>query len=117
MAKQVTDNDVEPVLAVPASKAMWLLIAVVTYLAYVTLGFDDRVDRIITNRGEKLYEIVDAEMDDIEDLYSEYLSLVLQNECSEVVKKYQDTVCKIETRKHKYADFNLLDSDGAHPNR
>ena len=56
-------------------------------------------------------------MDDIEDLFSEYLSLVLQNECSEVVKKYQDTVCKIETRKHKYADFQLLNSDGGHPNR
>ena len=55
MAEEVRDNGREPVLAVPVSKVVWALVAVIIYLAYVVLGFTDHVEKVIVERAEKLY--------------------------------------------------------------
>ena len=115
MAEQVKDNGTEPVLAIPASKAMWLLIAVVVFLAYQVMGFTDHVEKVVISRAEKLYSVVDGEMDDVSDNYEESIQLILQNKCEEALIKYKETACKIEVKKKQYHDFHRL--DGGHPNR
>ena len=74
---EIKDNGTEPVLAVPVSKVVWVLVIVIIYLSYVVLGFEDHIEKIITERAEKLYEIVDHEMDDTNDNYEETLHLIL----------------------------------------
>ncbi len=93
MAEKVND---EPVLAVPVSKVMWVLVIVIIYLSYVVLGFTDHVERVIVERAEKLYEVVDHEMDDTNDNYEETLHLILQSECEEALVKYKEIACAIE---------------------
>ena len=104
MAQQVKDNGIEPVLAIPASKAMWLLIVVVVFLAYHVMGFTDHVEKVIVQRAEKLYEIIDHEMDDANDNYEESLQLILQDKCEEAIVKYKKIACTIEIKKHEYHD-------------
>ena len=113
MAEKVND---EPVLAVPVSKVMWVLVIVIIYLAYVVLGFSDHVERVIVERAEKLYQIVDHEMDDTNDNYEETLHLILQSECEEALVKYKEIACEIETRDKEY-DFDYRTDGVSHPNR
>ena len=113
MAEKVNN---EPVLAVPVSKVMWVLVAVVIYLAYVVLGFSDHVEKIIVNRAEKLYSVIDAEMDDTNDNYEETLHLLLQSECEEALVKYKQIACQIETKGLQH-DIDYRTHDGAHPKR
>ena len=101
MAKRLND---EPVLAVPVSKVMWVLVAVIIYLSYVVLWFTDHIEKIIVGRAEKLFQIVDHEMDDTNDNYEETLHLILQSECEEALVKYKDIACRIEVKKNEYAD-------------
>ena len=106
----------EPVLSVPVGKVMWLLVAVIIYLAYAVLGFTDHVERIIVERAEKLYQIVDHEMDDTNDNYEETLQLILQSECEEALVKYKEIACMIETKQQLH-DIDYRTHGGAHPNR
>ena len=112
----IKDNGEEPVLAVPVSKVMWVLVGVIIYLSYVVLGFTDHIDKIIVERAEKLYEIVDHEMDDTNDNYEETLHLILQSECEEAVVKYKEIACKMET-KDVLHDIDYRTYGGAHPKR
>ena len=116
MAEEVRDNGREPVLAVHVSKVVWALVAVIIYLAYVVLGFTDHVEKVIVERAEKLYEIVDHEMDDTNDNYEETLHLILQSECGEALIKYKEIACKIE---HKGLGNSELyyNTEGSHPKR
>ena len=113
MAEKVNN---EPVLAVPVSKVVWVLVIVIVYLSYVVLGFSDHVERIIVERAEKLYQIVDHEMDDTNDNYEETLQLILQSECEEALVKYKQIACKIETKGLQH-DIDYRTHGGAHPNR
>ena len=113
MAEKVNN---EPVLAVPVSKVVWVLVIVIVYLSYVVLGFSDHVERIIVERAEKLYQIVDHEMDDTNDNYEETLQLILQSECEEALVKYKEIACKIET-KDALHDIDYRTHGGAHPKR
>ena len=113
MAEKVNN---EPVLAVPVSKVMWVLVAVVIYLAYVVLGFTDHVEKIIVNRAEKLYSVIDSEMDDTNDNYEETLHLLLQSECEEALVKYKQIACQIETKGLQH-DIDYRTHGGAHPKR
>ena len=79
----------EPVLSVPVGKVIWVLVAVIIYLSYVVLGFTDHVERIITERAEKLYEVVDHEMDDTNDNYEESLDIIVQGKCSDALKVFK----------------------------
>ena len=94
----IKDNGEEPVLAVPVSKVMWVLVIVIIYLAYAVLGFTDHVEKVIVDRAEKLYQVVDHEMDDTNDNYEETLQLILQSECEEALVRYKEIACKIETK-------------------
>tara|TARA_Y100000310_G_scaffold27965_1_gene26588 strand:- start:442 stop:726 length:285 start_codon:yes stop_codon:yes gene_type:complete len=86
MAEKVND---EPVLAVPVSKVMWVLVIVIIYLAYVVLGFTDHVEKVIVKRAEKLYEVVDHEMDDANDNYEKSLDIIIQGKCSDALKVFK----------------------------
>ena len=79
----------EPVLSVPVGKVIWVLVGVIIYLSYVVLGFTDHVERIITERAEKLYEVVDHEMDDTNDNYEESLDIIVQGKCSDALKVFK----------------------------
>ena len=79
----------EPVLSVPVGKVIWVLVGVIIYLSYVVLGFTDHVERIITERAEKLYEVVDHEMDDTNDNYEESLDIIIQGKCSDALKVFK----------------------------
>ena len=79
----------EPVLSVPVGKVIWVLVGVIVYLSYVVLGFTDHVERIITERAEKLYEVVDHEMDDTNDNYEESLDIIVQGKCSDALKVFK----------------------------
>ena len=113
MAEKVNN---EPVLAVPVSKVVWVLVIVIVYLSYVVLGFSDHVERIIVERAEKLYQIVDHEMDDTNDNYEETLQLILQSKCQEALVKYKKIACKIETKEALH-DIDYRTYGGAHPKR
>mgnify|MGYP003137901660 CR=1 FL=1 len=112
MAEKVNN---EPVLAVPVSKVMWVLVIVIVYLSYVVLGFTDHVEKIIVNRAEKLYSVIDHEMDDTNDNYEETLQLLLQSECEEALIKYKQIACQIET-KGQVHDIDYR-THGTHPKR
>tara|TARA_Y100001951_G_C11217701_1_gene226825 strand:+ start:111 stop:395 length:285 start_codon:yes stop_codon:yes gene_type:complete len=86
MAEKVND---EPVLAVPVSKVMWVLVIVIIYLAYAVLGFTDHVEKVITARAEKLYEVVDHEMDDTNDNYEASLDIIIKGSCSDALKVFK----------------------------
>ncbi len=79
----------EPVLSVPVGKVIWVLVGVIVYLSYVVLGFTDHIERIITERAEKLYEVVDHEMDDTNDNYEESLDIIVQGKCSDALKVFK----------------------------
>ena len=79
----------EPVLSIPVGKVIWVLVAVIIYLSYVVLGFTDHVERIITERAEKLYEVVDHEMDDTNDNYEESLDIIIHGKCSDALKVFK----------------------------
>ena len=79
----------EPVLSVPVGKVIWVLVAVIIYLSYVVLGFTDHVERIISERAEKLYEVVDHEMDDTNDNYEESLDIIIHGKCSDALKVFK----------------------------
>ena len=113
---EIKDNGTEPVLAVPVSKVVWVLVIVIIYLSYVVLGFEDHIEKIITERAEKLYEIVDHQMDDTNVNYEETLHLILQSECEEALVKYKEIACKIDT-KQRLHDIDYRTHGGAHPNR
>ena len=108
MAEQHINGD-EPVLAVKVTKIIWLLVFVTSFLCWVVLGFADHVEKIIVARAEKLYEIIDHEMDDANDNYEESLQLILQDKCAKALVKYKEIACKIENKKHEYADFHLIE--------
>ena len=113
MAEKIND---EPVLAVPVSKVMWVLVIVIIYLAYAVLGFTDHVERVIVDRAEKLYQVVDHEMDDTNDNYEETLQLILQSESEDALVRYKEIACKIETKQQLH-DIDYRTHGGAHPNR
>ena len=113
MAEKIND---EPVLAVPVSKVMWVLVIVIIYIAYAVLGFTDHVERVIVDLAEKLYQVVDHEMDDTNDNYEETLQLILQSECEEALVRYKEIACKIETKQQLH-DIDYRTHGGAHPNR
>jgi hypothetical protein len=95
MAQHIKDNDIEPVLAVPVSKVMWALVFVVIYLAYVVLGFTDHVEKIIVERAEKLYEVIDHEMDDANDNYEASLDMIIKGSCPDAIKVFKAThICE-----------------------
>ena len=112
----IKDNGEEPVLAVPVSKVMWVLVIVIIYLAYTVLGFTDHIEKIIVARAEKLFQIVDHEMDDTNDNYEETLHLILQSECEEALIKYKEIACEI---KHGNIGSSQLyyNTEGTHPKR
>ena len=97
-------NGGEPVLAIKVTKIIWLLVFATGFLAWVVLGFSDHVEKIIVDRAEKLYEIIDHEMDDANDNYEESLQLILQDKCEEAIVKYKKIACAIEIKKHEYHD-------------
>jgi len=112
MAEKIND---EPVLAVPVSKVMWVLVIVIIYLAYAVLGFTDHVERVIVDRAEKLYSVIDHEMDDTNDNYEETLQLLLQSECEEALIKYKQIACQIETKEQVH-DIDYR-TQGTHPRK
>ena len=112
----------EPVLSVPVGKVIWVLVGAIIYLSYVVLGFTDHVEKIIVNRAEKLYSVIDHEMDDTNDNYEETLHLILQSECEEALIKYKEIACNIEQKDLVIHDEEIHDIDyrmhgGAPPNR
>ena len=113
MAQQGDD----PTLSVKLTKVIWILVFAVIFLAWAVLGFEAAVERMILKEAKTLFDVVDHEMDDANDNYEQSLQLILQNECAEAIKNYQELSCQIEMKEHGLHDMPFIDSGGGHPGR
>ena len=65
-------------LSVSLRRVCWILVFSVLFLSWTVLGFEDQVDRMITERSEILLETVDHELDDSNDI----IEMLMEDKCS-----------------------------------
>ena len=85
MAEQHQD---EPVLALKVTKVIWILVAVVIFLAYTVLGFTEKIEHVLHKSSMDSISTVDKELDDTNDLYESSLDLILKNNCPLAVEQH-----------------------------
>ena len=88
------EENLEPVLAVKLTRAIWLLVFAVLWLGYMITGFESNVETVVTARMMEIAEIIDHEMDDVNDNYEASFSLLLKSQCSDAYKQAFDNKCE-----------------------
>ena len=88
------EDNLEPVLAVKLTRAIWLLVFAVLWLGYMITGFESNVETVVTARMMEIAEIIDHEMDDVNDNYEASFGLLLKNQCNDAYKQAFDNKCE-----------------------
>lgn len=94
----MNEEDLEPVLAVKLTRAVWILIFAVLFLGYELMSFEKSVENIVTSRMMEIAEIIDHEMDDTNDNYEASFGLLLKNQCADAYKTAFDNKCGGKTK-------------------
>ena len=72
-------------LSVSLRRVCWILVLTVIFLSWTVLGFVDKVEKMIVERSELLMEVVDAELDDSNDI----IEMLMQDKCSAAYQRLQ----------------------------